>query len=556
MRPTFSRGVVGRPLRRRPDRRRLGKLTVVGCATAALLLTGLPSQALLPTSPRVKKLIEAGLDSLEKLPRLDNNSKELGGRAVVALALYKGGRKKHPLVTKAVSECVAAAAGAARLDIYSHGLALILLSEIEPGKHRSAIEQYLDALAKKQKPHGGWGYDNRPTGDTSQTQYVALGLWQAHRAGAEIDSALARGMIDWLYRTQSPDGAWGYQGKVSEDKSLVKQSGVTATMAVAGGASLMIGADLHGLLTDAALSSVGDLTDSTSSVDLPTGVRRATQTVSPLPSGGVDWPRVSASIKSSEKYMQVPRDASTQIYNCYYLYALERYESFREARHNEIDLEPKWYEEGVAYLESSQSKPGVWDRSCGPVVDTALAVLFMLRATQKSLQGGLGEGALVSGRGLPKNLATAKLRRGQVVVEVESVGVADFLKMLDKGESDRLDSLASDPSSLVVGDLSSADAERLESLLRTGEPDQRLVAARALGRAGDLDHVPALLYGLTDPDAAVALESRDALRFIARRPRGFGMPDSYNDDQRYLALEQWKRWYQALRPEAIIDFGR
>ncbi|QDT69095.1 hypothetical protein MalM25_20230 [Planctomycetes bacterium MalM25] len=549
-------GAARRPLCHRPDRRRLGKLTVVGCATAALLLTGLPSQALLPTSPRVKKLIEAGLDSLEKLPRLDNNSKELGGRAVVALALYKGGRKKHPLVTKAVSECVGAAGGAARLDIYSHGLALILLSEIEPRKHRGAIEQYLEALAKKQKSHGGWGYAERPTGDTSQTQYVALGLWQAHRAGVEVESTLARGMIDWLNRTQAPNGAWGYQGAVADGKTRVQQSGVTATMAAAGGASLMIGADLHGLLTDAALSSVGDLTDATGSADLPAGVQRATQTVSPLPNGGVDWPRVSDSIKACEKWMQVPKVASSQTYNCYYLYALERYQSFREARHNEIDLEPKWYEQGVTYLEGSQSQPGVWDRSCGPVVDTALAVLFMLRATQKSLQGGLGEGALVSGRGLPKNLATARLRRGQVIVEVEEVGVADFLKMLDKGESDRLDSLASDPSSLVVGDLSSADAERLESLLRTGEPEQRLVAARALGRAGDLDHVPALLYGMTDPDASVAIESRDALRFIARRPRGFGMPDNYNDDQRYLALEQWKQWYQALRPEAIIDFGR
>lgn len=550
------RGVVRRPLRRCLDWRRLGKPTVVGCAVAALLLAGLPAQALLPTSPRVKKLIEAGLNSLENMPKTDTNSQELGGRAVVALALYKGGRKKHPLVTKAVSACVGSAGGAAKLDIYSHGLALILLAEIEPQKHRGAIEQYLEALAKKQKSHGGWGYHNRTTGDTSQTQYVALGLWQAHRAGLEVDPSLARGMIDWLNRTQAPNGAWGYQGLVSDSKTRVQQNGASATMAVAGGASLMIGADLHGLLTEAALDSVGDLSNSDESVALPSGVQRATQTVAPLPKAGVDWPRVSQSIKESEKHMKAPADAGSQAYSCYYLYALERYQSFREARHNEIDLEPKWYEEGVNYLESNQKKPGVWSRSCGPVVDTALAVLFMLRATQKSLQGGLGEGALVSGRGLPKNLATAKLRRGQVIVEVEEVGVADFLKMLDKGESDRLDSLASDPSSLVVGDLSSADAERLESLLRTGEPEQRLVAARALGRAGDLDHVPALLYGLTDPDPSVAIESRDALRFIARRPSGFGMPDSYNDEQRYLALEQWKRWYQALRPEAIIDFGR
>ncbi len=522
---------------------------------ASVALSGIPAHALLPTSKRVRTLIDAGLDSLEKLPRNDANSNELGGKAVVGLAFYKAGRKKSPWVQKAVGACLAEASGAANLDIYSHGLAIILLTEVGPRKHRTAIQQYLKALARKQKPHGGWGYPQQETGDTSQTQYAALALWQAHRGGIDIDPAMSRGMIDWLNRTQAPNGAWGYQGQLADGTSPINQSGVTSTMGAAGGASLLIGADMHGLLGSAALESAGDLADVAGS-SLPEGVNLASNTVAPLPNAGVDWPRVNRAVKRSEEYMTERFDPERQSYGCYYLYALERYQSFLEARDNEIDLEPEWYEQGVEYLEKNQQQPGVWSKSCGPVVDTALSILFMLRATQKSLQGGMGEGSLVGGRGLPKNVAGAKLRRGQVIVEVENVGIGDFLSMLDEGEADRLDSLASDPSALVVGELSSADAERLEAVLRTGEPEQRLVAARALGRAGELDHVPALLYGMTDPDPSVAVEARDALRFIARRPRGFGMPDSYNEDERYLAIEQWKRWYQALRPEAIIDFGR
>jgi hypothetical protein len=285
-------------------------------------------------------------------------------------------------------------------------------------------------------------------------------------------------------------------------------------------------------------------------------VRDEVGNVAPLDPAGVAWSQVANAIRQGEGWMdQAPIEPSGSYPN-YYLYALERFHSFREARRNVFDLEPGWYEQGVAYLEKSQSAPGEWNNGCGTPADTAFAALFLLRATQKSLQRGIGEGALVSGRGLPKNLAAATLRRGQVVVEMDAVGVSEFLAMMEKKDSDRLDALAADPAALVVGKLSAADGERLAQVLRTGTPELRLIAARALGRAGRLDDAPALLYGLTDPDPRVALASRDALRSIARRPRGFGMPDQFNDDQRYAELEQWKRWYLALRPEAVIDLGR
>lgn len=482
----------------------------------------------------------------------------LGAKCLVGLALHKAGRTDSPRIGEAVRACRdQASAMAQEGTTYSPALAVVFLSEVAPKAERALINQYLDALLARQKQNGGWGYPGEESGDTSQTQYVALALWQAHRAGVRLPPERPRGMIDWLNRTQGPDGGWGYKGTVSPGSELVQQYAVSPTLTAAALASLMIGADLHGLLNEGALTVAGDA--AATGVTLPASVRRVRDEVGSagsLDPAGITWARVANALRLGEEWMGGQEVSPSGAYPNYYLYALERFHSFREARLNRFDPEPDWYETGVAYLERTQSSPGEWNVGCGAPSDTAFAVLFMLRATQKSLQRGIGEGALVSGRGLPKNLAAATLRRGQVVVEMDAVGVGEFLAMMERKESDRLDALAADPAALVVGKLSEADGEKLRSVLRSGSPDLRLVAARALGRANRLDDVPTLLFALTDPDRRVALAARDGLRAVARRPRGFGMPDDFTDDQRYFELEQWKRWYLTLRPEEIVDVGR
>ncbi len=517
-----------------------------------------PAGALLPTSPRVKALVEAGVTTLESLPYEGTYESMLGSKCLVGLALHKAGKKNSPRIREAIDACVKeAGAMAQESTTYSQGLAVIFLTEVAPKQERATIQRYMDMLSGRQMPHGGWGYLGEQLGDTSQTQYVALAMWQAHRIGMSTDATNAKGLIDWLNKTQSPAGGWGYKGVIPESAGLAQQQDVSPTLTAAAMASLLIGADLHGLLNAGSMSAVGGAAADVGGV--PASVRFAKDRLGvakSLSPSGVDWKRVNSALEMGQDWMEKSGFDSSAKYPFYYLYALERYHSFREARVGFSELEPDWYEKGVGFIESHQQQPGRWSQGCGDVADTAFAVMFLLRATQKSLQGGIGEGSLVSGRGLPKNLAAAKLRRGQVIVEMDTVGVADFLSMMEKGEADRLDALAADPSALIVGDLSATDAQHLSQVLRTGEPNQRLVAARALGGLGDLDYAPVLMYGLTDPDPRVALASRDGLRAIARRPRGFGMPDDFNDDQRYAELEQWKRWYLALRPEAVIDLGR
>jgi len=74
-----------------------------------------------------------------------------------------------------------------------------------------------------------------------------------------------------------------------------------------------------------------------------------------------------------------------------------------------------------------------------------------------------------------------------------------------------------------------------------------------LGRSGKMDYVPSLLYALTDPDRRIVLEARDGLRFIARRFDNAGPPDEFTEQQRFDAIDAWKKWYLSLRPDAVLD---
>ena len=544
----FSRR--GQFLRAKPSR----------CAlhAAVCLLIGLlswsPIHAVTPESPEVKKLVNSALGYLEK-----NTDERLGGRCLVALAFLKAERPDHPRIREAVDECrkqMGANPPDSVLDVYSNGLAIIFLSELSPRDYTSEIQWYLNRMKSRQKEHGGWGYNEYPTGDTSQTQYATLAYWEAHRRGFPVDGTSVENVADWLMRTQGPDGCWGYQGQVAPTAQPVPQSDTNCSMLAAGLGSVYICADLFGA-SPAAKKDQASQREKQSS-NLPSALRpvrdpedaRSSRKIRPLKT---NVPRLIETMDRAHAWMKDNYKIDIGIKRYYYLYALERYKSFQEMLEGTSVEEPSWYNDGYRFLAKDQKSDGSWQGYCGAVCDTAFSTLFLLRSTQKSIHANLGEGALTAGRGLPSNLSRAKMRDGQLIVEQVHTKVDELLTMIDDEDQALLDELARDPSQLVVQQVDEQSARRLQQLVRGGEPEIRLLAVRALGRTGNLDYAPSLLYALTDPDRRIVLEAREGLKFISRNFKGFGPPDDFTEKQRFDAIDAWKNWYKSLRPSAVLE---
>jgi hypothetical protein len=78
-----------------------------------------------------------------------------------------------------------------------------------------------------------------------------------------------------------------------------------------------------------------------------------------------------------------------------------------------------------------------------------------------------------------------------------------------------------------------------------------------------------LINGLMDVDFDAAVEARNALCVLSRRPRGFGLPDdlieklpatatqaekdSAFEKWRDEDVRRWRAWYQAVRPYSERD---
>ncbi|MGE3242671.1 MAG: HEAT repeat domain-containing protein [Pirellulales bacterium] len=548
---------------------RAQRMWFVFAALGSVVCCDRTSIAVTPESPEVRKLIDEGLKLLGSGdgPPVDNNARKLGGKCLVALAFIKAGKPDHPRVREALEAVKTFMAPEQKVDVYSNGIAIVFLCELSAERHRREITFYLDMLEKRQKEAGGWGYDGNSmegfvmeTGDTSQTQYASLGYWTAYQHGFALKPESLERLTQWLLRTQDPSGVWGYQGEVAPASKRVKQSMTGCSMLAAGLGSTLICADLLDAIPQTTKQKSSWEQEELLIDDLPPALRVARlagQKDRPPPvqlkDNQLDRAQIPEAIELARNWMSSNYSIDIGKYQYYYLYATERYQSFYELWSGTLDGEPQWYQEGYEYLKKNQLPDGGWEQGCGVQVDTAFAVLFLLRSTQKSIQASLGEGTLVGGRGLPANVAKAKLRGNQIIVDQLQTKVDQMLSMVDDEDQSKLDDLARDPTSLVVGKVDAAGARRLQQLVRGGEPPVRRLAVRALGRTGNLDYVPTLIYALTDPDRDVVLEARDALQFVSRRFDGFGPPDEYTDQQRYDAAERWKDWYRSLRPGAEVE---
>lgn len=510
-----------------------------------------------------------------------------GGRdSLCTYALLKaGGKASEPENAKLIADILDRAKGdkfvpkTQHEGIYSSGIEAMILSDVDPVKYKPQIAKIAKYLIDEQKDHGGFDYRTGKdgTGDTSVTQYAALGLWAAARAEVEIPMEVWDQLAMWHLRVQESNGGFRY--------APGKRLGVTGdqpngSMSAAAAASMTICAMyLHPerLLVDAGVidarktektEPVGDPNDplgvlNVRKPDPETPVRKGPY----KPQAGYD------DIKTSTRRAVgfVTANFTTKYYRGgwrhYYFYTLERMGSL-------VDIDKlgshDWFNECADELISTQLKDGSWNMPGLEVgqnnsVATSLAVLFLTRSTAKLLnrvppEDPIGGGLQAGGRGLPEDLSAVKMQDGRVAQE-ESLGpLDDLLKSLENSATDDLFNLQKKiVKKIQLGDRSEliGQTDRLVKLLEAPSPDVRRTALWALARSDDLTMARHMVAALDDPDRDVLIEAHNALCWLSRRPNGFDLPPDpighlppdATQEQKEQAVEKW-------RSEAVAKWGR
>lgn len=521
-------------------------------AAAALVGRAAAQHEFSPESPEVKALVAKGLAFLE--PHTDQRA---GGEALVGLAYLKSGAPvTHPRVQNVVAkvrDAVARKNFSSGIDeMYSPCVQLLFLLAADPKQFRPEIDQLLAYLLSKQKAQGGWGYEARSTCDTSMTQYAVLALWELSNAGIEVPVEVWERVANWLLRTQDPEGSFGYQGEDPGTFQRVKQTDVRHSMVVAGLGSLLICAQYLGLEHATAKKQQVSAALSRVEKNKKEKPRKRTTKVEPA--------RIVAAEEDGDRWMHANYAINPDLvsFKHYYLYTLERYESFRELASGQVEQYYAWYDDGVRYLMRTQGADGSWLSGATGPVDTAFAILFLLRSTQKSLgkAGLLDAGTLVGGRGLPKNLAEAQMRDGAVVAKPLAGPAEKLLSVLDNpADPAYLAAVEGFRELTLEADEATLDrqAVRLRKLAGSPAPEARLAAVQALARARDLDNVPTLIYALSDPDPEIVAVALEGLRFVSRKFAGLGTTSIKDEPSRQAAIERWKAWYLSIRPEEKFE---
>jgi len=535
------------------DRPILSLRRMLLAATPAMLLVGaFPRGAvgLTPSSPEVKAMVAKGIEYLESEAAGDQR---LGAQALMGLALLKNkAGPNHPKVraaVEAIKNNIDDLTEPGREQLYSPGMTVMFLIAHDPVANAAEINAILRYLESVQKPHGGWGYASKPTGDTSMTQYCVLSVWEAKQYKFDVAFRVMEDVAVWLLKVQDPSGGFPYQGEPASGFELVRQKEIRRSTTAASLGCLYMCGDYLGLLK---LAEEGD--------KLPSAlrrVRRATGRGRRPSSTRVDGGLIREAIGRGNRWIQTNYsvEAGGAGYQYYYLYALERYWSFREAAEGREDPSPKWYNEGAEYLKAHQHENGSWNDRCGTTADTAFGVLFLLRSTREQIRRArdYGSSTLIGGRGLPSETDSVVIRGGKVVATPHLELVEQVLEAMkdadDPDYSEAMAALAELPSD-EVNPMIAKYADKLQQLTAAASPEARLAAVQALSKTRNMDYVPVLIYALTDPDRYVVLEARDGLRRISRKFDGFGLPDQFTEAERRVAIQKWKDWYRAVRPDA------
>ena len=482
-----------------------------------------------------------------------------GAAILVGYTVLKAtGDDTHPKVTAAIQTAHRLAlslddlrAGGDSKIVYEASMAAILLATVDSVKHSQDLGRILYWLEEVQKNHGGFGYLDRGTGDTSQVQYAMLALWTMDQSGIDVPVNIVEKTLKYLRATMDPTGGWGYQGVLGDGK-FVAQDKVTRSLATAGIGALIIGGDILGFYgarkkTD---EEVDGVPSAFKRVDLiaQERARRRELTMSRSDTDGV-----------LDRAIRFQNSTNERVSNWYYYwrYSQERYESFLEIVQGKQQKSPDWYNEGVRELAGAQEDDGSWGKtklrsiSTTASVDTSFAILFLIRSTQKAI-GKIDEGVTFGGYSLPSDIGNIKMVGNRIVSDAEA-SVDSLLQMLeDDSENVQIGLL---PETLQLsGDpaVRRDQITRLSRLIASEDFKARRIAAKLLGRSEDLDQVPDLIFALSDDDPEVPVIAEESLRLLSRKLKSGSLTTSSTPEEKASAVKFWREWYLGVRPDYVF----
>ena len=533
-----------------------------------------------PFDPKVSAMVTK---ALKYLTRTGDHpiGKETGGMCLIAYTIIKAYKyesnrtknralvndvKTHPQVVKAVKLVQAQIKAGPQpgkgewKELYMACMATILLCELDDQKYKKDINWLIKYIVGRQNEQGFWGYHPNRTGDTSQSQYCTLALWLAKNKGFRVSNKVVGKALGWFLKSQRGNGGFVYKPGVSGPSVQGSTSGSTTLSMSAGGmGSVYI---LEDILRGARQDSVAKKRKKLENFKLP-----PTVTVVPtkdeleeaaVADAPVALPNTSAAksrgIKFFKDNFQLKYDTP---WKYYFLYGMERYESFREKDEGNADAEPEWYNRGVDFLEGNQTRSGAWakENNLGSEsAATCFAVLFLIRSTKTTLPPVYESGELGGGQGLAEDVKLA-LHGNSIVSGKISRNVDQLFSSLEQAGEEDLSKLE---ATLGAIEFSKDPKKRTEqmatmrSMVSHEKYQARLIAVRALGKMRDFDSVPILIYALSDPNLDVARVAHDSLRFISRKFETIKVPKIATKSDFAEARVRWKTWYKSLYPDAVF----
>jgi hypothetical protein len=520
--------------------------------------------------PRFDVAVDKGLAYLQAATA--KTEQHDGHLILAAYAMLKCGvPKSDPFVVHAIQEAVGRSAGtqyrpmSAYDHIYGSGVDSMLLADVDGDQYLPNLQNIANYVQSVQSDDGSWSDGPRQPGDVSMSQYGVLALWACQRAGCELSPESLDRAADFLIRKGNGDGGWGYRPGTTAGPGM---GASTHNMTMAGGGAVGVcRLLLHGLRNPPKPEESKD------AAPLPGGLTK----IDPLGGAGqygTKFPNYKPQLGAGVLDARVDRafgwnqanfqPVSRVEHNIYYYYCLERAAAVGDlGKINGQD----WfvvYGEGLLTL---QAEDGSFNTHTGPIVGTSFALLYYMRSTDQILKKMYGLGLQLADRGNPfgdkKKKAPTELDR--LIEDISKIDIPEMDESAGEVADEIVRSvLAVDDPETLVG-----QEDKLKSLMKHPNAKVRSAAVWALGRTGDFKLVPLMLDGIRDNSIDVNIEAIQALRFIARKPQGFGetlapFASLGGADQiekaspkvrmqlatpwRDKALRDWSNWYFSVRP--------